>query len=193
MTALQYFGFALAKIPYMGVGRNFLYKKSLFNEVGGFSSHNDTVSGDDDLFLQDVITKVETAKIGLAIDQDSYVPTWSLQSWKDYFNQKRRHASTSMKYTLKHQFLLSLWAISHIAWMAMLLVCAIGMGSTEFALVAIIFWILATILHYKSIVRLEGSDLMKWFPILDIGLGINYIIVAVLLIKDKITKRQAWT
>ena len=36
---LQYLSFALAKTPYMGVGRNLGYKKSLFFSVKGFASH----------------------------------------------------------------------------------------------------------------------------------------------------------
>ena len=34
-TAMQYLSYALAGIPYMGVGRNLSYKKTLFNQQKG--------------------------------------------------------------------------------------------------------------------------------------------------------------
>ena len=38
-TATQYMGFALAGEPYMGVGRNIIYMKKLYEKVGGFQKH----------------------------------------------------------------------------------------------------------------------------------------------------------
>ena len=56
-TALQYLSYALAGMPYMGVGRNLSYKKSLFFKNKGFSSINNIPSGDDDLFINKAATK----------------------------------------------------------------------------------------------------------------------------------------
>ena len=50
-TAIQYFTFALWGMPYMGVGRNLMYKKQLYEEVDGFNTHRHIASGDDDLFI----------------------------------------------------------------------------------------------------------------------------------------------
>ncbi len=59
-SALQYFSFALAGMPYMGVGRNLSYKKDLFLRNKGFSSLNQIPSGDDDLFINMVATPTNT-------------------------------------------------------------------------------------------------------------------------------------
>lgn len=53
-VAIQYFSFALWKMPYMGVGRNLMYKKSLFEKNSGFDRHQHLTSGDDDLFVNEV-------------------------------------------------------------------------------------------------------------------------------------------
>ena len=50
-TAIQYFSAALIGIPYMGVGRNIIYYKSLFQKNDGFKNHSHIASGDDDLFI----------------------------------------------------------------------------------------------------------------------------------------------
>ena len=39
MIAMNYFSYALARVPYMGVGRNMAYTKQLFNSVNGVKSH----------------------------------------------------------------------------------------------------------------------------------------------------------
>jgi glycosyltransferase involved in cell wall biosynthesis len=62
-TALQYFGFALAGTPYMGVGRNLSYRKELFFRNKGFSAINNLPGGDDDLFINKVATKTNTAVV----------------------------------------------------------------------------------------------------------------------------------
>ena len=45
-TAIQYFSFSLIGRPYMGVGRNLIYHKDLFNRVGRFDEHLELASGD---------------------------------------------------------------------------------------------------------------------------------------------------
>ena len=48
---MQYLGMAIRGVPYMGVGRNLGYRRSLFFEKKGFGSHINLASGDDDLFV----------------------------------------------------------------------------------------------------------------------------------------------
>ena len=55
--ALQYFSLALKGKPYMGVGRNLAYRQSLFFKNKGFASHYQLLSGDDDLFINEVANK----------------------------------------------------------------------------------------------------------------------------------------
>ncbi|MEJ7677682.1 MAG: glycosyltransferase [Segetibacter sp.] len=62
-SALQYLSYALAGIPYMGVGRNLSYRKDVFLRNKGFSAINHIPGGDDDLF----INKVANKKIQLSL------------------------------------------------------------------------------------------------------------------------------
>ena len=70
--AIQYFSAALLKRPYMGVGRNIAYRKSLFAEIGGFEAHEHIKSGDDDLFISQLKS---THRLGLSLDRKSWM--WS--------------------------------------------------------------------------------------------------------------------
>jgi cellulose synthase/poly-beta-1,6-N-acetylglucosamine synthase-like glycosyltransferase len=66
---VSYLSMALAKLPYMGVGRNIAYTKSVFNSVNGFKSHYSIPSGDDDLFIQEAAKKNNYT---IQIDADSH-------------------------------------------------------------------------------------------------------------------------
>ncbi len=111
MTASNYFSFALAKIPYMGVGRNLAYHKHLFFDNKGFASHIHLMSGDDDLF----INQVATAKnVSIVIDPKAYMISKPKLSYGDYIHQKLRHLSVGKYYKPWHQFVLSVNPISNI-------------------------------------------------------------------------------
>jgi poly-beta-1,6-N-acetyl-D-glucosamine synthase len=115
MIALQYFSFALCKIPYMGVGRNLAYKRSLFFAGSGFSRHFHLASGDDDLFVNENASKTNTA---IEIDYQSHTRTAPKESFDKWFFQKKRHFSTSRLYKKSHKLLLSLEPISRFIFYA---------------------------------------------------------------------------
>lgn len=94
-TAIQYLGFALSGKPYMGVGRNLAYTKSLFVNNGGVKKHAHLLSGDDDLFIQDRATKQNTSVIIQAASHTiSHAPT----TFSEWWQQKSRHLSTNRYY-----------------------------------------------------------------------------------------------
>jgi poly-beta-1,6-N-acetyl-D-glucosamine synthase len=107
--ALQYFSLATIGIPYMGVGRNLSYRKSIFYKNKGFTSHYNIASGDDDLFIREVATKSNTK---IEVSRGSFMysePKYTFSSW---FIQKLRHLSTSKKYSTVLQLLLGTFSIS---------------------------------------------------------------------------------
>lgn len=100
-TGIQYLGAALAKHPYMGVGRNLSYRKQLFLDHKGFSPHLQLMSGDDDLFINKVATKSNCA---VEISPESHVYTKAKNNWKDWIIQKRRHLTTGRHYRFADKF-----------------------------------------------------------------------------------------
>ncbi len=84
-TALQYLSYAQSGIPYMGVGRNLSYRKSVFFRQKGFSAHNHVPGGDDDLFINKAATKKNTAII---VDKDAFTLSIAPKSWRQWIDQK---------------------------------------------------------------------------------------------------------
>jgi biofilm PGA synthesis N-glycosyltransferase PgaC len=103
--AMQYFGMALRGIPYMGVGRNLAYRRSMFFRNKGFGLHNHVISGDDDLFVNSVANKDNTK---VEFRSGSHTRSISSLTFSDFLKQKQRHFTTAKFYKFRHKLLLFL-------------------------------------------------------------------------------------
>lgn len=113
--AMNYLGFARAGMPYMGVGRNMAYRKSLFYNQNGFISHYRIQSGDDDLFINKAATSKNTR---IEIKQDSHTVSHPKSSLTLWIRQKRRHLMTGGYYKPSHKLTLGLFAFSQVLFWA---------------------------------------------------------------------------
>jgi glycosyltransferase involved in cell wall biosynthesis len=112
-TAIHYFSFALAGIPYMGVGRNLMYKKSVFVKNRGFESHMNRTGGDDDLFMKEVANQHNTA---ICFKKEAQVVSWPKKDYFSWIRQKRRHLSVGSLYNGRVKLLLGLQMFVHILY-----------------------------------------------------------------------------
>ena len=109
--AMNYLGFARAGMPYMGVGRNMAYRKSLFYRQNGFISHYRIQSGDDDLFINKAATAKNTR---IEIMADAHTISKPKASFDQWLRQKRRHLMTGGYYKPSHKFALGSFAVSQV-------------------------------------------------------------------------------
>ncbi len=144
--ALTYLGFALAKKPYMGVGRNLAYTKGLFFKNKGFASNYGILSGDDDLFINEVADKNNTA---IVIDKDSFTRSEPEKTWGSFYKQKLRHISTAGNYKKKHIFRLALEPLSR-AWF--------------YALLIVLLWLQ---IYWIAVVSLAGVRMLTQFIVYE--------------------------
>ncbi|MEO8771006.1 MAG: glycosyltransferase [Ferruginibacter sp.] len=184
-AALQYFSYALAGVPYMGVGRNLSYKKTVFFRHKGFATHNNIPGGDDDLFINTAATKSNTK---INIDKDSFTISKPATTWKQWTTQKKRHYTTGKYYKPFHKFLLGLYALSHFLFYP-LLVAACLFYNWQYAL--IVFGgrlIIQAIVYGKCLNKLGEKDLFPMFLFFDLWMFFYYFIFAPALIrKPKMT------
>ncbi len=117
-VALQYLSFALAGKPYMGVGRNLSYRKSLFLKNKGFIAHYNVASGDDDLFINVAANKGNTQT---ELSVDSFVYSEPKQHFGEWLRQKRRHLTTGKKYKPRFKRLLGTFSLSLVLYYGSLL------------------------------------------------------------------------
>lgn len=104
-TALRYLGFALAGMPYMGIGRNLAYRKELFFKVKGYSTHLNLQRGEDDLFINQIAnadnTRVET-------DAQAIVRMQPVERYKEWKEEKVSYMATARYYKGAQRLLLGL-------------------------------------------------------------------------------------
>jgi len=174
-TALQYFSYALAGLPYMGVGRNLSYKKGLFLRNKGFSSINKLPGGDDDLFINKVATNKNTAVV---LDKDAVTLSKPKRSWKEWRRQKQRHYSTARYYKPKFKFLLGLYNLSQFLFYPLFIVSLIFFDWRIALGVFLLRIILLALVWYKSMQKFNEADLWPLFLFFDFWLFIYYLIFA---------------
>ncbi len=185
ITALQYLSFAIISKPYMGVGRNMAYVKSLFYRHKGFASHLKVISGDDDLFVNEAATPSNTAVEFSAGSLTRSVPP---TSWPQWFKQKKRHLSTGKYYKTGSKLRLGLDYFSrmlfYISFVMLLFVkdwIYVGIGAW------IILAIIRSIIVKMTMRRLEERDLLLISLLLDPLLP---IVLAVIRFSNTIRPRK---
>lgn len=117
--AVQYIGMALRRIPYMGVGRNLAYRKSVFFDNKGFSSHSHLASGDDDLFVNYNATGNNSS---VEFRKDAHTRSVPSSGINDFFKQKKRHLTTAQYYKFRDKILLSAEPVTRMIFYVLFLV-----------------------------------------------------------------------
>jgi poly-beta-1,6-N-acetyl-D-glucosamine synthase len=172
MIAMQYLSFSLIGKTYMGVGRNLAYKKSLFINVKGFTSHYHIKSGDDDIFINQVATRnnsrIEIATAAQTVSEPK-------KTYTDWVRQKKRHLTTGRYYKFIHKFLLFLYSISnmlfYITFFALLTLLILKLSLYTILLVCALFILKITsqlIIFKKTMVKLQEKNLLLISPLLDL-------------------------
>lgn len=191
VTALQYLSFALLGNPYMGVGRNLSYRKSVFLEKKGFNNFLHVMGGDDDLFVNQHATGANTR---VTFEADATVVSIPEKKWVDFFYQKVRHLSVGKKYKGSHKFLLAVFKLSWVFSLFAALAGLIVFGGELYVMLAIASaWILRWILlgaGIHTLVKRAGVKFNFWIlPLLDIVYPFYYISTGLVAL---FTKKVRW-
>lgn len=168
--ALNYFSFAKAKMPYMGIGRNMAYTKSVFESVSGFKSHYALSSGDDDLFIQEAAKK---GNYTINIDPDSYCLSNPPKTWSGWMRQKSRHYTTTERYTLIKKLMLGIYPLSLLLMLISFVTLLfdsnfIWLTLTVFGFILAVKWLILG----KALKKLNESKFIAYLPLLDIAYAI---------------------
>jgi poly-beta-1,6-N-acetyl-D-glucosamine synthase len=186
--AMQYLSFALAGFPYMGVGRNLAYRRSLFFENKGFANHLNLDSGDDDLFVNEVAKKRNT---GVEFSHDSHTRSIQPEKWNEWIRQKQRHLTTGLHYKGSTRFLLGLEITGRLIFYISFLLLIINKILLPYVLAVFIFrLIFNSLILNMGMNRLNEKNLLLLSPIFDLIL----ILLNVFCVARNLTtkKRSRW-
>jgi hypothetical protein len=187
--ALQYLSFALAGIPYMGVGRNMAYRKSLFYENKGFTSHYSIHSGDDDLFINRAATHKNTRVVA---DPESFTLSQPKKHFKEWWIQKKRHLSTGRYYRWRHKFLLGLYTFSTVLFYTFFIILILlSLNYATFVVLALLILrlVFQLFVFHKTLVRLNEKGIWLLVPLFEI---ILILINSALTVSAFMSKETKW-
>lgn len=183
----QYLGMALAGAPYMGVGRNMAYKRSLFFKVKGFASHYHIESGDDDLFVNEAATAGNTVSILRKEGMTYSVPK---NTFKDWMRQKKRHTTTFRYYKWGSRFRLGLYGLSSYLLYPLFVLLLVF----QFELIPLLSifgagLLIRMIVMYQSMKKMGEQDLFGYYPVLEAWLMMAYPLIQ---LRNRSTKKKKW-
>lgn len=184
---LQYMGMALARKPYMGVGRNLAYRKEVFFAQKGFASTLHLPAGDDDLMVNKAATPTNT-RIEIAPESITWSePKTTLKGW---FFQKERHLSVASYYKESSKFRLTIEPVVRGVFYAAFVLCMVFGNLVTMiaagALFLIRFAVQAIIIN-KSAKHFGDRRYFFTLPLFDIYLPLVslYILTVGKLFKNK--------
>jgi glycosyltransferase involved in cell wall biosynthesis len=186
LTAIQYFSYAKVGSPYMGVGRNLAYTSELFYNNNGFISHMKIPSGDDDLFVNEVATRKNTA---ICFDRESFTYSNPKQNWRAWFIQKKRHLSTAKFYKPKHKLALGIFYLSNVAFWILAIVAFLFLDWKVATGIIVFRFGLELIVMGQAFLKLNEKNLIPFIPILEIFLLLTQMST---FISNSISKPKRW-
>jgi glycosyltransferase involved in cell wall biosynthesis len=171
-TAIQYMSASILAKPYMGVGRNMMFQKKVFQKYEAQPDKPQIASGDDDLFVN---ASAKILNSQLTMEKSSFMVSKPKEKLGSFLKQKKRHISTASYYSISSQISLIIYPLSHVIF--------------YFSLVLLLFspyYIFALSLYFFRLIiqsntvrkwmnKLDETDLSLYLPLLDFLLGVYYI------------------
>ncbi len=173
-NAMQYMSFALSGFPYMAVGRNLSYKKDVFVKNNGFKNHLNMMSGDDDLFLNEVGNKIKSTVVCNPESKTVSIPE---KNFLSYLKQKKRHLSTGKYYKPVNKLLIGTEILSRFFFYLSLLILIFYKMFFLVLSVYAIRTIILIIFVKKFSERLKEKINLFFIPIFDILIPIINLFV----------------
>ena len=142
LNAMRYLGKAVDGHPYTGCGRNLAYRKSLYYEQKGFTSHLNLQRGEDDLFINQVANGKNTR---VEASPESIVRITAPHYQKDWHEDKLNYHLTSRLYKGFSRYLMGFETCTRLLFLLMVIVCIVYGILTQSWIVlgtAIMLWLL---------------------------------------------------
>ena len=102
LFSIRYLSFALINRPYMGVSSNMAYRKELFFKQKGYSKYLNLQRGEDDLFINQIVTKTNTR---VETDFNATMRIQPVYRYKDWKEEKISYMATARFYRGAQRYL----------------------------------------------------------------------------------------
>ena len=142
LNSMRYLGQAIGGHPYMGCGRNLAYRKSLYYEHKGFTSHLNLQRGEDDLFINQVANGKNT-QVEASIE--SVIRITAPHYKKNWQEDKLNYHLTSRLYKGFSRYLMGFETCTRLLFLLWIIACIVNGIFTQSWMVlgiGILLWLL---------------------------------------------------
>lgn len=179
-NAIQYLSASQIGFPYMGIGRNLMYHKSIFNPQ---ALQNKQMYGDDDLLIN---ARSNSKNTTLCLNPDSFIYSDAKSSYIDYFKQRWRHYGAALHYNMFSSILLLIYFSSFIG----LYLCLIALIYQKNYFIASSLYVCHLLVSWpvfcNKLKIIKEKNLCFYFPLLQIMYCLHLIFqIPFLWIKKK--------
>ncbi|WP_026463006.1 glycosyltransferase [Adhaeribacter aquaticus] len=184
VTAIQYLSFAIKGDSYMGVGRNLAYTKSCFNRINGFSSHINTLGGDDDLLIRDA---AKETKVNIVLSKESQTESIPKESYQEWIIQKRRHMAVGREYNKPDKLRIGIYMLSNI-FFYLTLIMFLFVPTNNLMPLGILVGLRCVVLYLVYLLiaqKLKENLSVTMLPILDLVYILNYLVLGLSVLMYK--------
>jgi glycosyltransferase involved in cell wall biosynthesis len=182
-VAIQYLSHAVMGIPYMGVGRNLSYTKTIFYKYKGFTTHHHIISGDDDLFVNKA---AETKNTALQISKEAFTYSVPKATYHQFITQKVRHTTTGKFYKFRDKFLLTFFYSAKLLFVVSFPVLIVIEYKINHVLGAVgLVWLLHMLIYGKICQRFNEKDLIVWSTLFELYALFFYPYLAIKSLKTR--------
>lgn len=183
--AQQYLSYAIHNMPFMGVGRNLAYRKSFFMSHKGYANQLHLQSGEEDLFVNQHATSVNTA---IEMHPESITRAEPYHKFRTWLRQKRRNLLTWTHYRSRHKFLMALDVSSRLYFYVSSIVLLSFWHFAGYVILLLLFRLIMHLWIFKlTMRRLQEKGIWLFSLIFDF---IMPFISGTLMIRNRLRKNK---
>jgi glycosyltransferase involved in cell wall biosynthesis len=187
LTGISYVGLGLLGNPYMAVGRNLAYRKSVFLKNNGFGRFQGIVGGDDDLLINRYARRRNTSFI---LSSDATVYSIPKTSYGEFVRQKTRHLAVGKHYRKADKLVLALLTFTKIIFWATFIAAIMSVNQTILISGGFLLVMVSLLTSVLALKKKTGDNSSIWmFPLLDFIFIFYYISTG---LKVLFTKKVRW-
>ena len=146
-------------------GSNMAFRRSVYEDVGGYDSLAHLNSGDDSLLAQKIVA-TGAWEVRFCLDQTSFVATAPAASWRAFLQQRMRWAAQTADYRFDTLvFLIS----TFIYYLALIVVLLGSLANVQYLVLFVLAFIPKLWVDYRIVKRFTNStgteQLMRFYPL----------------------------
>ena len=158
-------------------GRNLAYRRSVYNEIDGFSGIDHLMSVDDDVFMQK-IAKNTSWEIKYMMTEDSVVKSPSSENWAHFISQRKRYIASAKSFPFSVQLGYSLlYGSKFFILFSFIVAIFTNFSFNSHLILQLLTFIYTLLLFYFIAIKTNQISLLILYPLWELYYILSYLFI----------------